>query len=286
MRRPRHAGLAFLEDPSTGARFNLERSPEGRLLAKGEVGSGAPAVIISIPKAGTYLLARVLESFGYLDVELHLSDFSLTDYRGMSVARKRGPDVRTRNIPVSVSAGLIAEGQFAVGHLKPEPLGRSSLTATKRIFLKRDLAEALFSHLRFFDATGRGPPDAPWRGLQPSPEQALLFVDQMGAQLFRDEYIPMTDWIDDREAFVVSFEELQGDFGARRRTARMGELRRFLGLEPRPGPAFDKAVLGASTKTWSGGRTDLSVYWSEEVRERLVALGLNELNARLGYPPR
>lgn len=177
--------IVWMLDAGRGASMRLHRGAGGRLLAKPEEGEGAPVAVLSIPKAGTYLLAQLLSQVGLVDTELHLSNFSLTDYRGMSVEAKRQPGYREFDVGIAISAGLIADGQFAVGHIKPQFGGRSALKGFRRIFLKRELAAATLSHLRFFVASGRAPAGSSWVGMKPSPEQALAFLNDRGDQLFR-----------------------------------------------------------------------------------------------------
>lgn len=241
-------------------------------------------MVVSIPKAGTYLMAAWLESLGWVDTELHLSNFTLSDYRGLSLAAKRRGEGRECYLPVCTSAGLVGPGQFAVGHIKPEPWGRQALQELTRLFLKRDLAHATLSHLRFLVATERGAADAAWRSMAASPAQALAFLEDEGERLFEQEYAPMCAWIENVHA-VVPFEDLLAAPLAPSIAAVSALLGHACGLSAEAAHARLRGVIGRVTKTYSGETTCISPWWSDEVRRRFIRLGLNDLHEQLGYPP-
>lgn len=274
-------------DGATGRRFPVFLGEDGRLLANPRQGVRPPAAIISIPKAGTYLVGLLLEKLGYQDTELHVSQTFLTDYRCLSIAEKRGPGFvdRTYVLPIGASAQLVGDGQFLVGHLRPEDDARRALTGFKKVFLYRDLVDATLSHLRFFIDTGRADPKAGWATLEPSPAQALAFLKDTSAYLFDRVYRPMMDWLDEADLFAISFEELMGDRGLDHRAARLRDLAAYLSVEEDLEALLTTEVMGQETKTLSSGRTRTEPYLDESVRQAFRDLGLNALHARLGYPP-
>ncbi|MGA0608465.1 hypothetical protein ACO2Q0_20930 [Phenylobacterium sp. VNQ135] len=279
---PQPADELSLALPIGGGALRLCRDATGVARAKRAHGPGGPLMVLSIPKAGTYLIAAWLEALGWVDTELHLSNFTLMDYRGLSLAAKRAGQGRECYVPVCTSAGFIGRGQFAVGHVKPEPWAQQAFKDTTRLFLMRDLAYATLSHLRFLIATGRGAPSAAWRSMPASPRQALAFLEEEGQRLFEDEYGPMCGWLDE-DLTVVAFEDLV----TMRAGPRLGSLEALLAKES--GLPLEivrqrlTSVIGRETKTYSGETTRISQWWNEEVRQRFVRLGLNDLHSKLGY---
>ncbi len=278
---------AWLLDRATGQRLRVYRCEDGRILANPRQGDRPPAAIISIPKAGTYMVGLLLERLGYHDSELHVSQTFLTDYRAMSVAEKRRPAFNECNyaLPIGASAQLIGDGQFLVGHLRAEDDARRALAGFKKVFLYRDLVDATISHLRFIIDTGRAPPDAAWAAMEPSPVQALGFLGDFGDFLFNRAYRPLLGWLDEADVFAISFEELSGDRGLKHRAARLRELGGFLGGDEDLEALLASHVMGRETKTLSSGRTRTEAYLDDAVRQAFRELGINTLHDRLGYPP-
>lgn len=277
----------WLRDRVSGHRLRVFRGPEGQVLANPKAGVGRPIAVISIPKAGTYLIGLLLQRLGFQDSELHVSQPFLTDYRGQSINEKRGPGYgdHTYHLPVGASALLIGGGQFVVGHLQADPAARQALAGFNKIFLYRDLVDATLSHLRFMVDSGRAPPEAAWAALEPSPEQALGFLADLGPLLFTECYAPLIDWLSASDVFAISFEELMGDRGIEHRATRLRALGEFLGIDDDVEGTFAKQVVGWPTKTLSDGRTQAGPYHSEAVLQAFRDLGINALHARLGYPP-
>jgi len=278
---------AWLLDRGTGRRLRLYRCEDGRILANSRQSDMAPAAVISIPKAGTYMVGLLLEQLGYHDSELHVSQTFLTDYREMSIREKRRPSFDERNyaLPVGAAAQLIGDGQFLVGHLRAEDDARRALAGFRKIFLYRNLVDATISHLRFIIDTGRAQPDAAWARLEPSPAQTLGFLDDFGDYLFNRAYRPLLAWLDEPDVFAISFEELLGDRGRDHRAGRLMALTDFLGVDQDLEQLLVSQVMGRETKTLSAGRTQAEPYLDDAVRQAFRDLGINALHARLGYPP-
>lgn len=281
------AAEGWLLDRATGRRLRVYRCADGQILANPGQNERPPAAIISIPKAGTYMVGLLLERLGYRDSELHVSQTFLTDYRMMSVAEKRLPTFEERNyaLPIGAAAQLIGDGQFLVGHLRAEDDARRALAGFSKVFLYRNLVDATISHLRFLIDTGRATPEAAWAKMEPSPAQVLGFLDDLGPFLFDRAYRPLLGWLDEADVFAISFEELSGDRGLEHRTARLRELTHFLHLDEDLEQLLTSQVMGRQTKTLSSGRTRVEPYLDEAVRQAFRDLGVNALHDRLGYPP-
>ncbi len=121
--------------------------------------SAAPlhrVLVVSIPKAGTYLVAEVLKALGYRSTGMHLAEAAYSDYNGAGLDEaRRNPGRFARSEPLSRSLVRIAAGQFAVGHLPCKEEIVRATASFKRIYLTRELRTALISYMRFMAATGR-----------------------------------------------------------------------------------------------------------------------------------
>lgn len=277
----------WFDDPATGRRLDLATGPDGRLLAKAERGPWpARAIVISLPKAGTYMLGRLLDRVGFVDSEWHVSEFLLTDYRGLSTEQKRGPLFRDRvvHLPIGVSAGLVADGQFLVGHLPLTPYVRSSLTRFCKLFMYRNLVDAIFSRMRFRIDSGREPRSIPWVSMQPGPAQAVAYLEAVGRQRLYDGLAPLLGWASEPGVVPIAYEQLTGDRGDQERDSCVRRIAEALGVPcDQALHTFGSDVLGQPTPTLSGRRTDAAQYLDREVEKRLDDWGIVELNRRLGY---
>ena len=277
----------WLHDVATDRRLPLATGPDGRLLAKAERGPWPErAIVISLPKAGTYMLGRFLDRVGYIDSEWHVSEFLLTDYRGLSTEEKRGPLFRERvfQVPIGVSAGLIAEGQFTVGHLPLTPYVRTSLAAFRKLFMYRNLVDAIFSRLRFRVDSGREPRSTPWVAMPPGPAQALAYLDAVGRQRLHDGLAPLLGWLREPGVVPIAYEQLAGDRGEQDRDPCVRRIADALGVPfDQATHTFGSDVLGRPTPTLSRRRTEAALYLDREVERRLEDWGILELNRQLGY---
>jgi hypothetical protein len=105
---------------------------DGVLSLSPPTGQGPHAVcLITQPKAGTYLVAKLLEKLGLVNTEIHVDRLGFSDYRHKSIVEMQADYLKfTTHIPIEVSAGLTATGQFIVGHLEYEP---HSIAATRHL---------------------------------------------------------------------------------------------------------------------------------------------------------
>lgn len=278
---------SWLHDVTTDRRLHLTTRSDGRLLAKSERGPWpAPAIVVSLPKAGTYMLGRFLARVGYVDSEWHVSEFLLTDYRGLSTEQKRGPLFRERvfHVPIGVSAGLIDDGQFTVGHLPLTPYVRTSLAAFRKFFMYRNLVDAIFSRLRFRVDSGREPRSIPWVSMQPGPAQALAYLDAVGRQRLYDGLAPLLDWAREPGVVPIAYEALVGDGGESAQDACIARIAGAIGMSVDDArKTFMSDVVGQQTPTLSARRTEAGVYLDRRVETVLEDWGILELNRRLGY---
>lgn len=240
--------------------------------------------IISTPKAGTYLVGRLLENLGWIDSEVHASRDSFTDYRNLTVEEKRADPTRLEvNLSINFTASLVGPGQFLVGHLPCDEKTIRSLNGYKIFFLYREMRASFVSWIRFLIA-GNRLNSTPDRGLTKTltRESLISFLDSLG-----ESYFAMASaaahWITYPDAVKISFETLMGDHGQEQLDSVLRELAQSLGLDGIETLRFALSTTrGQSTKTYSGDRTLIEEYWSQEAEQIFIEKGLYNINGLLG----
>ncbi len=274
--------------PFAGIRIPIYLTADRIPSATFEVGSCPhKGFIISIPKAGTYLVAELLRLLGCVPTQLHIWKSGLSDYRqAASIQQMREEYARFNvEIPLSHSLRLVHPGQFAVGHLECDVETRPALSSFKTLFVYRELRDAFVSWLRFYmDAKRGGTEIQALQAVPDGPERTLGLLDLCGQWFFGmvREIIP---WMKEQTTLCVRFETLYGDHGTEARHELVRDLYRHFEV---PNSATDvdeliNKVIGARTLTWSGKRSQRGDYWNEQVESRFRDLGGPELNAQLGY---
>jgi hypothetical protein len=257
-----------------------------RICAQPSTGSQPNRVCVcSIPKSGTYLAAELLRLLGYVPTRLHLSTGGFSDYRAATLQQARDEYHRfSVALHVSKSLDLVAAGQFVVGHLEYTDEVRTCLAPFKTVFTHRDLRDAVVSHMRFLADTARGGPGKQnWKDLPEGPQKMLRYLDSNGEATFFPICRAMAPWSTDPSVFKLRFETLYGDRGEERQLRLIESLRQFLEI---PGPLDNPGglvheLIGKQTLTWSGRRTQRSLYWDDAVEDRFRSLGGHEINLAL-----
>jgi hypothetical protein len=245
-------------------------------------------IVLSIPKAGTYFLAELLREWGCAPTHLHLAHDSAWDYRQRTLEEIRVDSFRYQvTIPLRQSVALIDRGQFAVGHLECTPEIRSALGGFRKIFIYRDLRDALISQMRFLvDSPSTSSTLAAWKDATAPIERMAGFMrDHKHTIYMFSLFLEMAGWLAEPDVFGLSFEQLYGDVAAGSRDERLQSLYAFLDLPSRPEHPARTAdrLVGSNTRTWSGVRSSRETYWDDTVERLFAELGGTELNAAYGY---
>jgi hypothetical protein len=249
-----------------------------------------PAIVLSMPKAGTYLVAKILEALGLVDLEVHLWETGLSDYRGRSNSEKLERDRElARNIPLRTSAKMVLPGQFAVGHIPCTPEARLQLETFVRIVCLRDVRHALvslmrFEHRRLLADPLRAPDRRGWAQSPQGPERMRGFLAAEGAWLLGLSRAAF-EWTRGADSVVSRFEDLLGDNGAEAQLRALARIASAVGVDGFAGRRVLDKVLGAETLTYSGRRSKLEGVWDEAVERDFRDMGGREVNELLGYDP-
>jgi|GEM_PF-4235693 len=116
-------------------------------------------IIISMPKAGTYLCSNLLVELGIVQSYMHLNANSFQKYRANRIEEaKKDPGLFTRKIKFKDSIGYVKDGHFAVSHVGYNTHRHTLLEGFKKIILIRNPAEIRESFNRWNEHTGRKMP--------------------------------------------------------------------------------------------------------------------------------
>src|ERR1700719_544115 len=127
--------------------FLTRHGPSIWLLA--DPAARPPAIVLSVPKSGTYFVEALYKRMGYQGVFVHAMDTYCNDWRFHEMARAEELRlVGNRDIPVTTLSRLVLRGQILVSHCRRTAAIAAALRGFKKIYLYRDLRETFVSHAR------------------------------------------------------------------------------------------------------------------------------------------
>jgi hypothetical protein len=113
-------------------------------------------LVISQPKSGTYLCANILQNLGLDFTWMHIGAKSYDKYDPNNLKQGRKYPQRFRyKSTMKESAALVADNQFAVGHIDYSEKAEEIFKDFKKIILYRDPREAGESWNRWKKESGR-----------------------------------------------------------------------------------------------------------------------------------
>jgi hypothetical protein len=232
-----------------------------------------------MPKAGTYLIGRLLREAGLVDLEVHVDLNETTDYRGVSLS---GGVEQARELTTPLrfeqALSLVHEGQFAVGHIPFSQQSAAALAGFVVIVAVREPREALVSMMRFEERRMRADPargDAhrrAWIGQPSGPGRTAAFLKTFGPELMA-LYAGMLPWLHQQGVIACPFETLMGDRGAAARSNLVQLLLAGLGIEIEDVAILLDRTLNQHTLTFSGERTRLDGVWDDTCESQFIELG-------------
>lgn len=248
--------------------------------------------VLSVPKSGTYLIAKLLENLGLVDCGVHIATNHIGDNRFADEKVLRvEPGRYMVPIPMERSMPLIYPGQFAFGHIPCFAKEEFLLRDFKKVFSFRDMRDTIISLVRYDSSRKhkalRGERLALYGKFKEIPmgsdkiKQWYLVWGKEIADLARS----MVPWKERGEVFQLKFEVLMGDEGRETQFALLRDLCGFLGLNVTD-DKMEKALvdsIGAETLTYSGKRSSYNDWWNEELEDLFTHYGFKELNRIYGY---
>lgn len=258
-------------------------------------------ILTSVPKAGTYLGAEILQAMGFTATHLHIRhDANITgvyNFKNKPVTMSHAEELECfSSMPLENSLGMIGKGEFAVGHIPPLPEVKNMLCKNfKVVFLARNLRDCLISHMRYMIKTeALSVTDHPWIKIPNKQDlfknYLINYAESVGPLVHMkliscwefDIYTPYPNM----ELFKLRFEDIISSEKEVRRTT-LNALASFLEVRsPLPTDKLLNQVLGKQTMTRSDGLTVAQEYWSPYAEkwftDRISTNGVN-INKFIGY---
>ena len=248
--------------------------------------------ILTVPKSGTYLIAKIFENFGIVNCGVHVATDIIQDNRFADEQILRvQPGIYTISAPLDISVDLICPGQFAFGHIPCSKNEQSLLGVFRKVFSFRDLRDVIISLVRYYES----------RKVKITKPERLVLYEKfkellMGSkkmfywfELWGSEIETliryMSPWKDCQDVFQLKFEVLMGDYGKEHQISLLNDLCRFVGLDIDE-DKIEEALrdsIGSDTLTYSGKRSSYSQWWNNDIDELYRSYGYEELNKAYGY---
>lgn len=230
--------------------------------------SGPRILVNSIPKCGTHLLERTLQSFPGLR---HSGRRTLWDWDALGV------DTRT-------ALARIGRGQFALAHLPAfaELFPWLEQVGIRALFVIRDPRDILVSYSRYVTAERTHPAHAHFAALPDDAARLLAAIDGVAGVVSPiDELLRRyAGWLEPGRALVVRFEDLIGPRGGGDSTRQLETVRRiagFLELE------LPERTLGAiAHRTFSTRSSTFRSGQAQRWRESFAVEHVRAFKARAG----
>jgi hypothetical protein len=278
-------GLEIVQRFSVPVFLDAEMHPRW-VLDRGPV--KVPVFLTTIPKAGTYMMAKMLPRFGVADCGVHVLKHGVVDHRfAPERLRRHYPAALNRGIELAESLRLIAPGQFAFGHVGlANAEVRASFADFKVVMMYRNLREVCVSLVRFLREIRKD---------STAVHKTALFLEDLPSLIAWDldhegpyrliGFRHLCAWRQEPNVLALRYEDVVGDFGRERQMEVMRQLRTFLGASVGDALLADilDTVIGQPTITKTERRTVASEHWSDEVERLYRRIGFPDLNRELGY---
>ena len=230
--------------------------------------------ILTIPKSGTYLIAKLLDNLVAVNCKVHIALNNVQDNRfAPEESLRLEPWKYLAHIPFSLSTRMIKSGQFAFGHIPHDGSTRKLLNDFKKVLSYRNMRDVITSLVRYHDS----------RTHKYAKEKKLKLYKKfkdtpMGTEKFKtwfdmwgEEYANlikgMSHWKDYKDVFQLKFEILMCDNGKAEQISLLRDISVFMGLdidEVRIEHALRDSI-GSDTITYSGKRSSHTEWWNDTI---------------------
>ncbi|QJD85262.1 sulfotransferase domain-containing protein [Cohnella herbarum] len=242
-------------------------------------------LVLSIPKAGTYMMGEILKRLRFKDSGVHAAKWGFADLRfdhKSSILKNLAQKNKVINLSDYIQ--LVRSGEYVLSHLPADPEVFSTSSDFKSIFLIRDLRDCFVSFMRYSAQNGFGSAiEKGWSSLDDKRLQMEMFAELDGSVFF-DLANPMLGWLNESDVLTVRYEDIVGDNGDFKKKQVIEEIAKFTtGNGSLLNTEDIEAIKSTETITSSGKRTEWKAYWSDKVDEIFRNLGGHDLNRIFGY---
>jgi hypothetical protein len=189
-------------------------------------------IVLSPPKAGTYLVANLMTALGFVSTGLHLMAGHVSDYRfaSLDTARNNPYDLSFTVADTALVTDLVQPGQFIVSHLTGTDETEHLCADFVKIMPVREMRETFVSHMRFFADTERSTPGKKdWLALADGPERTVAALRDFGPTHV-DMCRAVLGWHGREGVLAIRFEDLWGDKGRLRQHRVVAEVADHAGV--------------------------------------------------------
>jgi len=240
-------------------------------------------VVLSMPKAGTYLMGQVLALLGLPDTGIHFDEVGFQDNSGKSreVILADYGSLR-RAAEVSKVVLRIPPGHYGVGHARHSDELERSLSRCRTLFLRREVRACVISMMRFCDRSDWGG-DSSWKAEREPRRKVIAYLNSDGAH-FLEWLSGIVIWDRSPVATRFRFEDLVA--GGDRAATVVVEVASAVGrrIDVSSARKIIAVALQSATVTRSSRPSIVSEYWSDEAESAFARLGGHQMNEQIGYP--
>lgn len=194
--------------------------------------------LLTIPKSGTYLIAKILENMGIADCGVHIAIDHVQDNRfAQEEILKRQPWRYLVNMPFKDSTRLIRNGQLAFGHIPCTLETERVLEDFKKVVSYREMRDVIISLARYLDLLQHEfvKPEIiklckKFKEEPMGTEKLKLWFSLWGKE-YKALISSMIPWKDRSDVFQLRFEDIMGDNGTEAQISMLSDLACFLNLE-------------------------------------------------------
>lgn len=231
-------------------------------------------LVITQPKAGTYLMAEILKQAGLEHTYLHLGQHRLQAYEPRCLERGiEEPFLFDVRCPISESRNLIRFGQVGVSHIPFESHVSAMLSGFKIIHVKRELRSSLISRARMYlHSKSRG-----MRYKSAIETHGASGLIKLGGKNVISEALAINDWATQENVLSIKMEDM---FARPERTIEAVIAHIKVPLEESALSVWQRATAAATlTKAEQFPTMD----WTEDDEFLFRKIGGNKANRALGY---
>lgn len=252
-----------------------------------------PVVVATLPKAGTYLIAKILKLHGLKHIDIHLSydGRHVDDYRSLSAEdAKSNPKkgrVAVTSLELPILLGRLQPGSFYVGHCGCLPQYTKPLECVKKIFSYRELRSAIISFVNHLIQSNRHqyPGQTVWGEMPPCGERTFLAMQEFGPR-FIEIANGVAAWKSQPGVVHFPFEDVSGRNGEEAQFVTAAAIMKHIGINCREEHLRQtlSEATGSSTRTHYPQSRPWDI-WNKSCEDLFRELGGVEANSRLFAKP-
>lgn len=244
--------------------------------------------VITLPKAGTYLIAEILKKMGF-EQSAHISTHDIIDLKITDLDTLRAnPDVYVKPTTFTRALEVVKPNHFAVGHIPCQEPIKEALLGWKKIFAYRNMRDIVISAVRYYSKIKHPRYDDLekafyFKSLPMGEEKIALWM-----QLWGEEHVllakEMAPWLVDPSVMSVRFESLIGVNGSDHQLKSVKQIATHVGKELADEEAAKIITdsIATTTSTSTGKLSDYKEWWTPNLETIYTEMGFREVKSMVG----